>query len=87
MEQVDASRVHPGSCAAGPWGAVAKRRADGFQAPEGDRRRTSFRLYGKEELEALLREAGLAACGTFGNLTGDPWRPDAPRLVVLAQSA
>jgi len=45
---------------------------------------TSFRLYAKQELEALLATAGLPLRATFGSLLGEGWRPDAPRLVVVA---
>ncbi len=44
----------------------------------------SFRLYGREEITALLRQAGFALDRVFGDLQGAPWRPDSPRLVVLA---
>lgn len=46
----------------------------------------SFRLYGKEELQSLLVEAGFSVRGSFGSLFGDGWAPDAPRLVVLGET-
>ena len=44
----------------------------------------SFRLYGREEVAALLGQARFALDDVFGDLQGAPWRPDSPRLVALA---
>jgi hypothetical protein len=42
------------------------------------------RLYGPEELGALLAAAGLAAPRFYGSLAGAPFDADAPRMVVIA---
>jgi SAM-dependent methyltransferase len=46
--------------------------------------RESVRVYAPEELEAMLREAGLEPLARHGDDNGSPWSPEAPRLIVLA---
>lgn len=58
-----------------------------FAPQEGEPRRyrASFRLYGAEELAALLDGVDLAVRGVYGGLDGSAWSRSAPRLVVFAQ--
>jgi SAM-dependent methyltransferase len=44
----------------------------------------SVRLYAREEVAALLRDAGWRVVAEFGDLRGAPWSETAPRLVVHA---
>jgi SAM-dependent methyltransferase len=42
-------------------------------------------LYSGQELKNLLREAGFAGVKLFGNLDGDPYGPEAMRLIAVAR--
>ncbi len=42
------------------------------------------RLYSNEELEAMLRRAGMRVRDFFGSLSGDPFTSDSARMVVLS---
>ena len=42
-------------------------------------------LYSGQELKSLLLEAGFAEVKLFGNLDGDPYGPEAQRLVAVAR--
>jgi ubiquinone/menaquinone biosynthesis C-methylase UbiE len=46
--------------------------------------RESVRVYAPEELEAMLREAGLEPLARHGDDDGSPWSPESPRLIVMA---
>jgi SAM-dependent methyltransferase len=45
----------------------------------------SVRVYRPEDLEALMSAAGLAPQTRYGDYDGGPWRPDAPRLLIVAR--
>lgn len=45
----------------------------------------SVRVYEPEELEELMRAAGLEPLRRFGDYGGSPWQPTAPRLILIAQ--
>ncbi len=45
----------------------------------------SVRVYAPEELEAMLRSAGLEPAARHGDYDGSAWGPGAPRLIVLAR--
>lgn len=49
--------------------------------------RESVRLYGRDELGAMLRAAGFRVVAEHGDVTGAPWCPSSPRLVVVADVA
>ncbi|HWC72300.1 MAG TPA: hypothetical protein VG454_00075, partial [Gemmatimonadales bacterium] len=51
---------------------------------EGRRFQERVRLYGPDELGALLREAGLHVTARFGNYDGAPPGPQAPRVILMA---
>ncbi len=42
-------------------------------------------IYSGQELKSLLLEAGFAEVKLFGDLDGNPYGPDAPRLVAVAR--
>ncbi len=42
------------------------------------------RVYAMEELEAMLRNAGLRVRNFYGSLTGDPFNDDSGRMVVVS---
>ena len=56
--------------------------------PDGRREEyfSSLRLFTLRELLTLCSQAGLAARGYYGNLQGDPWSWEAPRLVLVAEA-
>lgn len=45
----------------------------------------SVRVYEPDELEAMIRRAGLEPEARHGDYDGSPWRADAPRLLILAR--
>jgi SAM-dependent methyltransferase len=47
--------------------------------------RESVRVYHPEELEAMMRQVGLEPLARHGDYDGAPWRPDSPRLILLAR--
>jgi ubiquinone/menaquinone biosynthesis C-methylase UbiE len=47
--------------------------------------RESVRVYHPEELEAMMRQVGLEPLARHGDYGGAPWRPDSPRLILLAR--
>lgn len=50
---------------------------------EGRRFQERVRLYGAEELAALLGDAGLRVVARFGDYDGGPPGPDAPRVILV----
>ena len=42
------------------------------------------RVYSMEELEAMLRNAGMRVTNFYGSLTGDPFTDDSGRMVVVS---
>ncbi|MEN6626831.1 MAG: class I SAM-dependent methyltransferase [Candidatus Sumerlaeia bacterium] len=44
----------------------------------------SVRVYKPDELESMLREAGLEPFGRFGDYDGSAWTPESPRLMIIA---
>jgi hypothetical protein len=44
------------------------------------------RLYGAEELAALLTDAGLRIVARFGDYDGGPLGADAPRVILVGRS-
>ena len=50
---------------------------------EGRSFQERVRLYGPDELEALLAEAGLPVAARFGDYDGGPPGPDAPRVILV----
>jgi ubiquinone/menaquinone biosynthesis C-methylase UbiE len=57
------------------------RRPDGTEYQSG----YDIRLYSPPEMEAMLAEAGFAVREWFGDFTGGPPSPEAPRLIVIAE--
>jgi len=53
---------------------------------EGRRFEERVRLYGAEELAALLSDAGLRIIARFGDYDGAAAGPDAPRVILVARS-
>src|SRR5262245_22495811 len=53
---------------------------------EGRRFEERVRLYGAEELAALLTEAGLRIVARFGDYEGGPLNADAPRVILVGRS-
>jgi SAM-dependent methyltransferase len=51
---------------------------------EGRRFEERVRLYGADELAALLTDAGLRVAAQFGNYDGTPFTPAAPRVILVA---
>jgi hypothetical protein len=51
---------------------------------EGRRFEERVRLYGADELAALLTDAGLRVAAQFGNYDGTPSTPAAPRVILVA---
>jgi SAM-dependent methyltransferase len=49
--------------------------------------RESVRVYDPDELESMLRDAGLIPRDRFGGYAGDPWSPAAERLILIAERA
>jgi hypothetical protein len=47
--------------------------------------REAVRLYEPEELDALLEGAGFDAIRRFGDFSGEPFSPQAPRQLVSAR--
>ncbi|NOZ13759.1 MAG: class I SAM-dependent methyltransferase [Acidobacteria bacterium] len=43
------------------------------------------KLYGKDRLESMLRDAGLEPAGSFGDYDGRKWSPDMPRTILFAE--
>ena len=43
------------------------------------------RLFGREELETMVEEAGLAVRTRLGSYRGDAVAPDAPRVILIAE--
>ena len=60
-----------------------------FTMPDGSVRRATARLRDlrREELEAMLRSAGLRPAEVLGDWRGAPWRDDSPEIVVVAAPA
>ena len=54
---------------------------------EGRRFQERVRLYGPDELAALLTDAGLRVIARFGNYDGAPAGPAAPRVILVATRA
>jgi len=54
---------------------------------EGRRFQERVRLYGPDELAALLADAGLEVTGRYGNYDGGPLEPSAPRVILVAARA
>jgi len=54
---------------------------------EGRSFQERVRLYGADELAALLVEAGFAVEARFGNYGGEPPAPDAPRAILVGVRA
>jgi SAM-dependent methyltransferase len=54
---------------------------------EGRRFQERVRLYGAEELESLLSDAGLRIVARFGDYDGGPLGPDAPRVILVGARA
>ncbi len=52
---------------------------------DGRRLEERVRLFAPGELEALLRESGVAVVRKFGDYDGGPLRPDAPRTLLIGQ--
>jgi len=48
--------------------------------------RESVRLWSRAEIEAMLADAGLCVRAVHGDLSGGPWTPDAPRLVIVSEA-
>jgi SAM-dependent methyltransferase len=53
---------------------------------EGRRFEERVRLYGAEELAALLTDAGLRIVARFGDYDGGPLDADAPRVILVGRS-
>jgi len=57
--------------------------------PDGQVRRTTvpaaFHVRRRREVRRLLRKAGLASIQFLGDYDGSPYRPGAPRLIVLGE--
>lgn len=51
---------------------------------EGRRFQERVRLYGPDELAALLSDAGLEVAARFGSYDGAPPGPDTPRVILVA---
>jgi SAM-dependent methyltransferase len=54
---------------------------------EGRSFQERVRLYGADELEAMLVEAGFAVEARFGDYGGEPLGPDAPRVILVGVRA
>ena len=54
---------------------------------EGRRFQERVRLYGPDELAALLTDAGLRIAARFGDYGGEPPGPTAPRVILVAARA
>jgi SAM-dependent methyltransferase len=54
---------------------------------EGRRFQERVRLYGAEELESLLSDAGLHIVARFGDYDGRPLSPEAPRVILVGARA
>ena len=54
---------------------------------EGRSFQERVRLYGTDELEALLAEAGFSVEARFGDYGGEPPGPDAPRVILVGVRA
>ena len=50
---------------------------------EGRRFQERVRLYGADELAALLSDAGLRVTARFGDYDGGPAGPKAPRVILV----
>ncbi|NPV07751.1 MAG: class I SAM-dependent methyltransferase [Anaerolineae bacterium] len=48
--------------------------------------RESVRMYSQREMREMLISAGFAAVRAYGSLAGEPYGPDSPRLVLVAQA-
>lgn len=46
--------------------------------------RESVRVYYPDELETMLRTAGLEPLARYGDYEGSPWRETSPRLILIA---
>lgn len=46
----------------------------------------SVRLYGRADLESMIRAAGYRVRSVFGDLAGGPWSEDSDRLILLAEA-
>jgi SAM-dependent methyltransferase len=88
-------RAREGQVEQAPAGArVAKRLSnDGrfvlkeIELPGGARHVERVRLFGREDLAAMLTASGLAVRQLFGDYAGAPPADDSPRSVFLAQAA
>jgi SAM-dependent methyltransferase len=42
-------------------------------------------LYGKEELEMMMKKNNIKPIGAFGDYCGNPWQPDSPRTIIYGR--
>jgi SAM-dependent methyltransferase len=58
-----------------------------IEAPSGRRFSERVRLFGAEEIETMLADAGVAVRHRFGDYDASTPRPDSPRTILLGQTA
>ena len=58
-----------------------------IEAPSGRRFTERVRLFGHEEIEAMLAEAGVTVRHRFGDYDASELRGDSPRTILLGQAA